>query len=257
MLTKICAMVENPTSTMHTQPRGQVSTVAELSEADVRGAVTPERRLRIVDVGGGRGDLALCVAQALPHCDVTVIDTNSKSVADGAARAASTGLANISFICDDAAQAGLRASPDLVIGLHACGGLTDLILQLATTPRLNSADGGDNGVAFPSFVVVPCCFNKHPQLVSDDCNWAQALSTSAGATRLLPDEVALLQRLAESSDRNTSRRAMWIINSLRLEAVRCKRNRTSRDEKRMDKGRLSSAVDCSAGGLDLSEFPVR
>lgn len=263
MLTKICAIVEDCTSTMHSQAREQLSTpMAEGSEACQSVSVreeTPRRRLQIVDVGGGRGDLALCVAQALPYCDVTVIDTNAKSVADGAARAAVTGLQNIRFICDDAAQAGLRAPPDLLIGLHACGGLTDLILQLATTPRLKhtSADGDDSGVAFPSFVVVPCCFNKHPELVSHDCDWAEAASTSDGATRLLPDEVAFLQRLAESSDRSASRRAMWTINSLRLEAVRRKRNGSSRDEECEDKANHSSAANFPAGGMKLSEFPVR
>ena len=163
------------------------------------------------------------------------------------ARAASTGLQNICFVCANAAEeaknsvltgaCGLWAAPpDLVIGLHACGGLTDLILKLATVPRCHHTEvdtearrGGTESnsagaagerhrethrdtqrnpqrdtetqreAAFPSFLVVPCCFNKHPHLVAPDCDWAQA----PGGTQLSADEVALLQRLAESTDRST------------------------------------------------------
>eukprot|EP01052_Picozoa_sp_SAG31_P036660 SAG31_NODE_4611_length_3098_cov_1.293098_2_plen_398_part_00 len=208
-------------------------------------------RLQILDVGGGRGDLALCTAAALPTCDVTVVDTNAKSVADGEARAARSGLKNIRFICADAAKEmetlghGRSApTPDLLIGLHACGGLTDLILWLATLPRRHCADGppepgadigastvnvsseGDKatGCRFPSFLVVPCCFNKHPQLISRECKWATAAPNDIC---LSPMEVATLQRLAESNERSTSHRAMLLINLLRLEAVRMARQRAT------------------------------
>lgn len=43
------------------------------------------------------------------------------------------------------------------LGLHACGGLTDIILELFC------AAGG-------SFIVCPCCFNKHRDIHSD-CFW--------------------------------------------------------------------------------------
>ena len=170
--------------------------------------VGADAALSILDVGGGRGDLALCVAAAMPAASVTVVDTNLASLGDGAARAAKGRLGNIEFVCADAASLGPRLRPDLVIGLHACGGLTDTILRLATVPK----EGG----GFPSFLVVPCCFNKHPALRSALCDWT-AHGGLSGA------EVAALCRLAESKERGTSRRAMVLINTLRMCAVQAAR----------------------------------
>ena len=249
-----------------------------------------KRRLQILDVGGGRGDLALCAAAALPACDVTVIDTNAKSIADGEVRASGSGLSNIRFVCGDAAAeaCAMPVAPDLIIGLHACGGLTDLILQLATMAAAVCGDTSDgSGVtaqtatdaadadadaagsrcgsssAFPSFLVVPCCFNKHPQLVSPDCDWTTAATAPDGPVQLSAEEVATLQRLAESSERGTSHRAMMIINSLRLEAVRLARQRACESQRQPhgergqqgqgDGGGGGEGV-AGDGGLQLREF---
>ena len=73
--------------------------------------VGADAALSILDVGGGRGDLALCVAAAMPAASVTVLDTNLASLADGAARAAKARLGNIEFVCADAASLGPRLRP--------------------------------------------------------------------------------------------------------------------------------------------------
>ena len=165
--------------------------------------------IRIVDVGGGRGDLALCVARTLPSVHVVVVDVNGLSLAAGAARARVSGLTNVDFVCADASKlATVIASADMLIGLHACGGLTDLLLHMAATHAPATDSGRRRGAS--QFLVAPCCFNKHPHLVSPQCNWARRCSAS---------ERAALFRLAESKERSTSWRAMLIINRLRLSAV--------------------------------------
>eukprot|EP01051_Picozoa_sp_SAG22_P014716 SAG22_NODE_1826_length_3501_cov_254.010876_2_plen_263_part_00 len=126
------------------------------------------------------------------------------------------------------------------LGLHACGGLTDIILDLFCEA------GG-------SFIVCPCCFTK---LRGMSCDWfrgrqgvelasisASSLSNSMRAGSDLPpatatsestasppqmaisngashDENAALDetlcRLAESKRREVSLRAMHLLNSMRL-----------------------------------------
>ena len=93
---------------------------------------------------------------------------------------------------------------DLVVGLHACGGLTDAALAAAI--RLGGA-----------LVVVPCCYGKHGRLG----DWLPS-AAAVGCPPDTPPEAAagLLCRLAESPDRQVSVRAMRVVAALRLAAVR-------------------------------------
>jgi hypothetical protein len=204
---------------------------------------------RIVDVGGGRGDLAVLVAQAFPAVHVTVIDINESSLLHGQRQAARAGLRNITFLLQDIREfeggAGARpagsseteggqggggqgggggsaASADLFIGLHCCGGLSDATLRAAA--RLGA-----------SFLVCSCCFCKHMELAEADADAAQpgtGTAASAGAESavwgLPTEERALLCRLADTDphsfpDPATSAMtalAMRTVNSLRLRAAR-------------------------------------
>jgi len=109
-----------------------------------------------VDVGGGRGDLALGLATALGESvRVTVLDVNESSLAAGRDRASVAGLANMQFhLCDvqefATSNGGDDNEIDLVFGLHCCGGLTEAALELAA--RTSAA-----------FAVASCCFrsNRH------------------------------------------------------------------------------------------------
>ena len=237
---------------------------------------TPTRTapLRILDVGGGRGDLALVLAKALPavlakgvECRVTVIDVNAKSLAAGTARASANGLAAPRIVfekrdvtelaasltaaaCLDASgTAGASSSSgaigasgdarsdafDVVVGLHACGGLSDAILALAQTQRRCG------------FVVCTCCFCANLELgvpVAGDAPWwaplrdggeSSGVSDGAAAappalgTALPPGTAGegkhargefgkrVLCQLAETNaNRDLSRRAMRVVNILRL-----------------------------------------
>ena len=126
--------------------------------------------VRIVDIGGGRGDLAMAIAAFFNnsnHCSrnihVTVIDMNQNSLDAGRQRATAAGLSQVmSFeLCDvtDTLQVQSLLAPTsrlggpvaLVVGLHCCGGLTEAAIELAITARCN-------------FCVCSCCFCSNPSL---------------------------------------------------------------------------------------------
>ncbi len=65
----------------------------------------------LVDVGGGRGDLAIAAAATLPNVRVTVVDLNKASLEAGRTRAAELQLGNIEFVLGDLAT------------VHLCEGL--------------------------------------------------------------------------------------------------------------------------------------
>jgi hypothetical protein len=105
----------------------------------------------ILDVGGGRGDLALQVAQQFPSSRVTVIDQNRQSLEQGRAGAHRLQLTNLSFVEGDFTSVQLAPAlkdVDLVVALHACGGLTDAILKFSTSREV-------------PFLVCPCCFLRN------------------------------------------------------------------------------------------------
>lgn len=152
----------------------------------------------IIDACGGRGGLGLALAAALPFARVAVLDACAPAVAAGARAAEAAGLSNVAFLhaalpLPDGA-AGLRAAAGggaaLLLGLHACGGLSDEVLALAR----------DLGAAF---CVAPCCFTKHG---------------GCGAGPWGADVARALERLAESEHGGLRRPAMAAINSTRLHA---------------------------------------
>merc|ERR1719195_1225809 len=66
--------------------------------------------VHVLDIGGGRGDLAICVATVFrDRCHVTVVDCNSQSLSQGRERAAALGLdkgmtwlsCGITDLCDE------------------------------------------------------------------------------------------------------------------------------------------------------------
>lgn len=156
------------------------------------------RERTVVDVGGGRGDLALVVAAALgERGHVTVVDTNLESLAAGEQRAAAEGLLPHMTFIGDRIENVKDFNFSLVIGLHACGGLGEYALRLAA-------------VHGASFVLCTCCFNSNPGM---------AVLTRVCDDPPLPlNEVKTLCGLAEKvTDPPTiSRRAMHAMNAMRL-----------------------------------------
>ncbi len=203
------------------------------------GSNDQRREVSVCDVGGGRGDLGCAIAAASSACVVTVVDSNRSSLVAGAARARRLQLANIRFVhcvlgwqealssasecpkCtegavgEDGASDGVESalhgtSPlsesDVLVALHGCGGLTDLVLRAASaTPRVLGT------------VACPCCFTKNMEMGT----WSADEPWETQHAR------AVLSRLAESSNRAISLRAMRVINSARLRALAHARGRVA------------------------------
>ena len=152
----------------------------------------------ILDIGGGRGDLALAMAHCFPEARVRVLDANADSLLAGEARAAEAGLENVTFTVQDveSATAGeWAAESELLVGLHACGGLSDALLRLAL---------GANA----SFLICTCCFAGNGHL-SRPGQWPFEPA----------EEKAVLCRLAESIDRDVATPAQHAVNAGRLQAA--------------------------------------
>ena len=149
-------------------------------------AMPKRRRLHLVDIGGGRGDLANAVAafvsqpsiQARVEAHVTVVDVNAPSLEAGRERALQAGLGEtMSFVLCDVSNADAvrnlaqgahlpwnrrNAGPsdqqptsgiDAVFGLHCCGGLSEAAVELAVA-------------CAAAFCVCTCCFCSHPHLAT-------------------------------------------------------------------------------------------
>ena len=205
--------------------------------------------VHVLDIGGGRGDLAVLIAQTFPHTLVTVVDANLSSLRQGKAFAKRCGeevYARIRFVCtrfeanfsfegvrilsdadlDDPengsavesseqspipssalSPATLMPTVDVVVALHACGGLSDLALHYAALHQCR-------------FLVCPCCYLKTPYCMPTSASAPIVPLTieSAPNETEYTERLALL-RLAESDNRACSSRASLIINSQRLNAL--------------------------------------
>jgi SAM-dependent methyltransferase len=185
------------------------------------------QRLRVLDVGGGKGDLAIAVALEFPAVDVYVVDSNSTSLRAGKRRAALLNVDNVKFHAADVrdllllhthashstplsssegAKEGASSTVpkcDVVIGLHTCGGLADCALAVACNWHA-------------SFLLVPCCYGKHVHLAKglNDGSWRNTPTTIGSKD----DPCPILCRLAELPHRHypDSKLAMHTINSMRL-----------------------------------------
>lgn len=125
----------------------------------------------IVDVGGGRGDLTVALAQVLfsEHAtttarsttiQITLVDCNASSLRAAQEHAAATvpqqqnNCNSIHFVradfaeyCRDVEERHTTPPPTVVVALHACGDLSDAALQFAVRHRC-------------SFCICPCCYTK-------------------------------------------------------------------------------------------------
>jgi len=121
----------------------------------------------ILDVGGGRGDLAIALAMGLGQYKtrVTVVDMNESSLEAGRKFAEECGVGDrMEWICTDfesyvkdTQQQSQQTTTtedskkndriDMVVALHACGYLSDLALEYAVRRKA-------------SFMICPCCYSK-------------------------------------------------------------------------------------------------
>eukprot|EP00536_Pseudo-nitzschia_multiseries_P011420 jgi/Psemu1/28843/gm1.28843_g len=150
------------------------------------------RRLEILDVGGGRGDIAVAVAEAFPDVRVTVVDVNESSLVGGRAYYESRkewwnkssdsdssdddGDDRVVFVCDDFGDYSRTVERfDIVLAWHACGDLSDLALECSL----------DRSGAF---VICPCCYTKRhvqgftPSWIGDYCRVVPSSSSSSSSS---------------------------------------------------------------------------
>lgn len=118
----------------------------------------------VLEVGAGRGDLSLLLARELPWCSVTAIDTNLPSLRQGQALAREMGLGNVRFTHCSVLEVPDSQPVDMVIALHACGGLSDAALALAARRQV-------------PFLLCTCCFTKHRPLAwQAGADWSKELA---------------------------------------------------------------------------------
>ena len=162
--------------------------------------------LRLLDVGGGRGDLAVQIAINFPHAYMIVVDCNESSIAAGKEYATKCNVEDrIEFVHRDfsdyyAEYVDKDGSDrvDIVVALHACGDLSDMALSFAQQNGCN-------------FVICPCCYPKR-YLAPFKPFWHSLCKE---------EEVDSLSRMVEldnESRNDESRRAMLVINSMRRRA---------------------------------------
>ena len=186
------------------QVRWMVARLKKLEFQQAREDINLKYR-HILDVGGGRGDLGVAIAAEFPTAEITVVDKNKQSLEAGKEYSQRVGCSQamnfveadfLSFLETDADLSSDSLPVDVVVGLHACGDLSDLILEYARQRNI-------------PFVVCPCCFNKR---------WLASRGFTPMWYQVCQDtnDISALQRLAESEVRSVSFRAMQIINSMRI-----------------------------------------
>ena len=136
-----------------------------------------ERSINVVDVGAGKGLLARHLAERWGwRVNVSMVDTNVRAVRSAAN--AKGRPENLNCFEGDASESEVLKSADVLVGLHACGGLSDLILASAC-------------VHGAGFAVVTCCFRSHRECLSRrggqtgrHRGWRQRLRASRGTNGL-------------------------------------------------------------------------
>lgn len=182
-----------------------------------------------LDVGCGRGDLALNIASICTEAEMHVCDVNKPSLdaCRSRAEALDHDMATRMVFYNSAAQdlfnphsssflhqistkrtlmqqrhlsSSSREVPVIVVGLHACGGLSDVIMS-------NCAQ-----LSWP-FVCCTCCFASHPHLR----DWKPR---STGSAQHVFGELA---PLAENNEAEVQHSTMHLLNSIRAEVYSRKR----------------------------------
>ena len=181
----------------------QIKTMVSLAHAVVELRTRKEHPIGIVDVGGGRGDLAIALAASFgKRAFVTVLDVNKKSLLAGKARAGSAGLKNVRFEECSIEDAPKRVDAvDLVVGLHCCGGLAEAAAAFAVAKRA-------------SFTICCCCFCSNHNLACLTKMALDDLSASGNSNNVR--DIGFLQQLAQRENCKEQFRAQQTLSKIRL-----------------------------------------
>ena len=171
------------------------------------------RKLKVVDIGGGRGLLSNFLAETFGHdmVEVQVVDISRSATNNGMMRARRRGLKNVEYTALDATTLNVTGV-DVVVALHACGALTDVALGHAVCQGAG-------------FVICPCCFRSNPHLrvsipSKDDYDSSAELVTAEEWLAVEHAQYGHLKQLAElQGDIKLASEAMHMICGLRAFAV--------------------------------------
>ena len=160
------------------------------------------RTLEILDVGGGKGDLANYLARYLDDdVRVNVLDVSKGAIANGAMRARKLKV-DVEFHLGDASRMLWYDRIDIVVALHACGHLSDVALGHAVRHHAG-------------LVICPCCFLSNPHLRMPGTGEVVEDFLSISAS----DWTALKTIAEVQGDAELSGRAMRTICALRAQAT--------------------------------------
>jgi len=208
----------------------------------------------VLDIGGGRGDLAVLIAQTFPHALVTVVDANVSSLRQGKAFAKRCGeevYRRIRFVCarfeanfsfegvhilsdadlqepeqehsctiEKTEQSIHTTSTEIASTGAALVPAVDVVVALHTCGGLSDLALHYAATKQCRFLVCPCCYLKTPYCMPTSASAPIVpLTMESAASEIEYTERLALLRLAESDNRACSSRASLVINSQRLNAL--------------------------------------
>ena len=192
-----------------------------------------KRKLKVVDIGGGRGLLSNLLAELFgDFVEVQVVDISRSATNNGMMRAKRRGLQNIQYTAIDATMLDVKGI-DVVVALHACGALADVALGHAASQGAG-------------FVVCPCCYLSNPHLQvsapTDSNNHSNPITVEQWLM-VDPIQYEQLKRTAEvQGDIKFASEAMHTVCGLRSIAVN-----------RLWQGSKSKEVDLT---IKIKRFPI-
>jgi hypothetical protein len=177
-----------------------------------------DRGMKVLDVGGGRGDLVMNILDYYKRSfplrknldDVVYVNDNNAASLDtiGLNSDFKNSIKLISadfntFSIPDSASDGF----DVTLALHACGSLSDLVLQRAFS------------FTKTKIIIVPCCYSKCRAERGSDF-LAAAANDNDNEDKNRFDLARICQLCERNDDADTSSKAMAIINELRVRLCR-------------------------------------
>ena len=177
--------------------------VKQLVEAHPSYGCNP--KIQILDIGGGKGLLANRLLQIIggDYVEVHVVDIAAGAIKNGMMRSKRQGF-SVNYTLADASTFNLPGKIDIIVALHACGGLSDVALGLAVYHNA-------------SFVICPCCFCSNRELRVRD---QRKLLGISDWLKIPHTDLYSLNLLAEKQgDSHMSNVGMHTVCALRSEAV--------------------------------------
>ena len=136
-------------------PRPETEILADVAIGKAQGLFYEGTLLKILDIGTGSGNIAIALAQQIPHCQVTALEISPQALAVAQENAQKHGVTRrIDFICQDMVgylqQTPQREKFDIIISnppYIPSSQLADLPRDVQQEPKI-ALDGGSDGLLF-------------------------------------------------------------------------------------------------------------